>query len=233
MNPKPDSGGMAATLSPEQAARQPRFTYSTGDRPLDGYTIKRGIGSGGFGEVYYATSDGGKEVALKLVQRNLDIELRGVGQCLNLKHANLVVLYDVKQSDVGDNWVVMEYVTGDSLAELIGRNPIGLAADRTGRIKSVGFGPDPTQMVVAHWQGVELWDANLRRTVCRFAGSQPGHLRFAAATISPDGGFIATGHDDGTVRLWEVPAAVRGAPRSDGHEGASVEPATDVLGAHE
>jgi phage shock protein PspC (stress-responsive transcriptional regulator) len=130
MNLKPDSGGMAATLSPEQAARHSRFTYSTGDRPLDGYTIKRGIGSGGFGEVYYATSDGGKEVALKLVQRNLDIELRGVGQCLNLKHANLVVLYDVKQSDVGDNWVVMEYVTGDSLAELIGRIPIGLAADQ-------------------------------------------------------------------------------------------------------
>jgi WD40 repeat protein/phage shock protein PspC (stress-responsive transcriptional regulator) len=130
MNPKPDSGGIAATLSPEQAARQPRFTYSTGDRPLDGYTIKRGIGSGGFGEVYYATSDGGKEVALKLVQRNLDIELRGVGQCLNLKHPNLVVLYDVKQSDAGDNWVVMEYVTGESLAELIGRQPIGMAPDQ-------------------------------------------------------------------------------------------------------
>ena len=44
-----------------------KFTYSSGQRPLDGYTLKRGIGRGGFGEVYYAVSDGGKEVALKLV----------------------------------------------------------------------------------------------------------------------------------------------------------------------
>src|SRR5262245_59811812 len=41
-----------------------KFTYTSGARPLEGYTIKRGIGHGGFGEVYYAVSDGGKEVAL-------------------------------------------------------------------------------------------------------------------------------------------------------------------------
>ena len=45
---------------------QGRYTFSSGARPLDGYTIKRAIGRGGFGEVYYATSDSGKEVALKL-----------------------------------------------------------------------------------------------------------------------------------------------------------------------
>ncbi len=47
------------------------FAYQSGSRPLEGYTIKRGVGRGGFGEVYYATSDAGKEVALKLVRRNL------------------------------------------------------------------------------------------------------------------------------------------------------------------
>ena len=46
----------------------PRFTYKHGDRPLDGYTIQRAAGRGGFGEVYYAVSDSGREVALKLVQ---------------------------------------------------------------------------------------------------------------------------------------------------------------------
>ena len=45
-----------------------KFAYSSGQRPLDGYTLKRGVGHGGFGEVYYAVSDGGKEVALKLVR---------------------------------------------------------------------------------------------------------------------------------------------------------------------
>src|SRR5437016_14002612 len=76
-----------------------KFTYANGARPLAGYTIKRGIGRGGFGEVYFAVSDGGKEVALKLIRHNLDVELRGVTHCLNLKHANLIGLYDVKQDD--------------------------------------------------------------------------------------------------------------------------------------
>jgi serine/threonine protein kinase len=106
-----------------------KFTYSPNDRPLEGYTIKRGIGRGGFGEVYQALSDGGKEVALKLVQRNLDVELRGVAQCLNLKHPNLVALYDVRQAENGDNWVVMEYVAGESLDQVIARHPQGMPLD--------------------------------------------------------------------------------------------------------
>jgi serine/threonine protein kinase len=103
-----------------------RFAYASGARPLSGYTIKRGIGHGGFGEVYFATSDAGKEVAIKLIRRNLDIELRGVTQCLNLKHPNLIALYDVKQDDEGDNWVVMELVSGESLEDLLNRSPNGL-----------------------------------------------------------------------------------------------------------
>jgi serine/threonine protein kinase len=63
-----------------------KFTYPSGATPLDGYTIKRGIGIGGFGEVYFALNDAGKEVALKKIQRNLDIELRGVRQCFMFKH---------------------------------------------------------------------------------------------------------------------------------------------------
>lgn len=106
-----------------------KFTYASGSRPLEGYTIKRGIGRGGFGEVYYATSDAGKEVALKLIRRNLDIELRGVTQCLNLKHPNLLGLYDIKQDDLGDSWVVMEYVAGDCLEGVLARNLSGLPRD--------------------------------------------------------------------------------------------------------
>ena len=62
-----------------------RFAYASGSKPLDGYTIKRGIGIGGFGEVYFALSDAGKEVAIKRIQRNLDVEIRGV-QNLSLIH---------------------------------------------------------------------------------------------------------------------------------------------------
>src|SRR5262245_54594414 len=103
-----------------------RFTYQSGDQPVKGYTIQRGLGRGGFGEVYQAVSDGGKEVALKLVQRNLNVELRGVGHCLNLKHPNLVALYDVKGADSGDTWIVMEYVAGGTLDQVIARNRQGM-----------------------------------------------------------------------------------------------------------
>ena len=107
-----------------------KFTYASGSSPLEGYTIKRGIGRGGFGEVYYATSDAGKEVALKLIRRNLDVELRGVRQCLNLKHSNLVGLYDIKTDAMDDRWVVMEHVCGESLEDAVERNPNGMPIDQ-------------------------------------------------------------------------------------------------------
>jgi hypothetical protein len=107
-----------------------KFAYASGSRPLEGYTIKRGVGRGGFGEVYFATSDAGKEVALKLIRRNLEVELRGVTQCLNLKHPNLISLYDIRSDDGGDQWVIMEYVSGESLEDVIDRNPKGMPVEQ-------------------------------------------------------------------------------------------------------
>lgn len=102
------------------------FTLASGARVLDRYTIQRGLGIGGFGEVYFAISDAGKEVAIKKIQRNLDIELRGVSHCLNLKHPNLVSLFDVCRDETQAWWVVMEYVAGASLRDALDRNPNGL-----------------------------------------------------------------------------------------------------------
>ncbi len=106
-----------------------KFTYRIGQQPLPGYTIKRGIGQGGFGEVYFAVTDGGKEVALKWIRSNLDIEMRGVAQCLNLKHPNLVHLYDVRQDASGNHWLVMEYVAGEPLSAILARHPNGVAPE--------------------------------------------------------------------------------------------------------
>ena len=111
------------------AQNAPRFLYASGARPLEGFTIKRGIGRGGFGEVYFATSDGGKEVALKLIRRNMDVEIRGVGHCMNLKHPNLLSVHDVRRDGQGETWIIMEYVSGASLEDVIEANPHGLAHD--------------------------------------------------------------------------------------------------------
>jgi len=130
--PCPSPAGARPPESPEmtRTAPQPagthRYTFASGARPLEGYTIKRAIGRGGFGEVYYATSDAGKEVALKLILRNLEVERRGVIQCMNLKSPNLITIFDLRTCEAGDTFVIMEYVAGPSLANVLARHPEGL-----------------------------------------------------------------------------------------------------------
>src|SRR4051812_37171231 len=117
--------GSPDMITPTPQARH-RYTFGSGARPLDGYTIKRAIGRGGFGEGYYATSDSGKEVALELILRNLEVERRGVVQCMNLKCPNLLAIHDLKTNDAGDTFVIMEYVAGPSLAGVLAQNPRGM-----------------------------------------------------------------------------------------------------------
>lgn len=127
-------GNPAAHRQPQpKAGGTMKFAYKTGARPLDGYEIQCGVGIGGFGDVYFAKTDAGKEVALKRIQRNLDIEVRGVKQCLNLKHPNLVALFDIRSDDEDQTWVIMEYVAGESLKAVIDRNPNGMPADEAER----------------------------------------------------------------------------------------------------
>ena len=103
-----------------------RFQYKRGETPLDGFTIEHGLGVGGFGEVYYATSAAGREVALKVLQNYEEIELRGISHCMNLKSPHLVTIFDVRQNDQGDSFVIMEYVQGPSLRVLLDSAPDGL-----------------------------------------------------------------------------------------------------------
>ncbi|MBP7933703.1 MAG: protein kinase [Phycisphaerae bacterium] len=106
------------------------FRYKHGDRPLEGYTVQRAVGRGGFGEVYYALSDSGREVALKIIQGYEQIELRGVSACMNLKSPHLITIFDVKHNADGDPFVIMEYVSGPSLRELIDQCPAGVGTQK-------------------------------------------------------------------------------------------------------
>jgi TM2 domain-containing membrane protein YozV len=106
------------------------YQYKYGDRPLEGYTIQRAAGRGGFGEVYYAISDSGRQVALKVVQSHEQIELRGISQCMNLKSPHLVTVFDVKHNDQGRPFVIMEYVSGPSLGDLLKESPGGLGTQK-------------------------------------------------------------------------------------------------------
>src|SRR5688572_7505114 len=106
------------------------FQYKHGDRPLEGYTIQRAAGRGGFGEVYYAVSDSGREVALKVVQGYEAIELRGISQCMNLKSPHLVTIFDVKHNHEGKPFVIMEYVSGPNLRQILDESPAGVGTQK-------------------------------------------------------------------------------------------------------
>jgi serine/threonine protein kinase len=110
-----------------------KFRHQPETRPLDGYTIKRAIQRGGFGEVYYAHSDAGKEVALKLLNDNTEVELRGVSHCLNLSHPNVMTIFDVRESD-GEFWIIMEYVGGKPLDQILAENPNGLPHEQISKL---------------------------------------------------------------------------------------------------
>ncbi|MFP4222575.1 MAG: protein kinase domain-containing protein [Phycisphaeraceae bacterium] len=109
----------------------PAFRYQHGDRPLEGYTIEHAVGRGGFGEVYYAVSDAGRQVALKVLQYGQEIELRGIGHCMNLKSPHLVSIFDVRQNEHGDWFVIMEFVSGPSLRDVLDESPGGLGPAKT------------------------------------------------------------------------------------------------------
>ncbi|MHC4926592.1 MAG: protein kinase domain-containing protein [Planctomycetota bacterium] len=107
-----------------------KYQYQYGDKPLAGYTIQRAVGRGGFGEVYYAISDTGRQVALKAVHTYEQIELRGIQQCMNLKNPHLVSVFDARYNDDGKLFVIMEYVTGPSLADMIQSSSGGLGVQK-------------------------------------------------------------------------------------------------------
>jgi len=107
------------------------YQYKYGDRPLEGYTIQRAAGRGGFGEVYYAISDSGRQVAIKAIQSYEQIEVRGISQCMNLKSPHLVTIFDVRYNDKGKPFAIMEYVSGPSLADLLRESPGGLGTQKS------------------------------------------------------------------------------------------------------
>jgi hypothetical protein len=94
---------------------------------IDKYQIVRRLGSGGMGTVYLARDASlGREVAIKVLRGpvfDADDELlarflQEARATAQLRHANIVTVYEVGQHDQ-QPFIVMEHVAGDSLATII------------------------------------------------------------------------------------------------------------------
>src|SRR5215470_15184685 len=98
------------------------------------YRIIKKIGAGGMGEVYKARDTRlDRAVAVKILAQHLsstperrqrfEREARAIA---GLSHPHICALYDVGQHD-GIDYLVMEYLEGESLAARLARCPLPLA----------------------------------------------------------------------------------------------------------
>ncbi|WP_122262363.1 serine/threonine-protein kinase [Ornithinimicrobium cerasi] len=119
------------------------------------YRIERTLGRGGGGIVWLARDENlGREVALKKVSGETDTEIlltRGMREARTsaaLAHDHVVRVYDAFEHE-GSPWIVMEYVPGPSLADLIDGGTV-LPPERVATIGA----QVATALAAAHGAGV-------------------------------------------------------------------------------
>ena len=91
------------------------------------YKIERFLGQGGMGRLYLAVDPVlGRRLAIKLIRdevEDVDVRARFMQEARaagGLKHPNIVTVFDAGDHE-GHPFIAMEYVSGDTLAELIRR----------------------------------------------------------------------------------------------------------------
>ena len=128
-----EKAGSFIETSPVSAVVQPsaRTVTTLTGRALDHYNVGRLIGAGGMGEVYAAhDTDLDRAVALKVVGgvggAAAQLALRREAQrASQLNHPNICTIHEVGAFE-GQAYIVMEYVEGQSLYELIGSEGLPL-----------------------------------------------------------------------------------------------------------
>lgn len=158
-------------------SQQLHLSYAPGDVIAGKYALEELLGEGGMGAVFRARNTSiDMPVALKLIRADLDRELLS-GRLLQearaaakLAHPAIVRVFDVGKTALGDPFIVMELLQGETLASVV---------DREGRLSSARavqlLLPIADALSVAHAKG------------------------FVHRDVKPDNVFIAT-DDDGQLQ---------------------------------
>src|SRR3984893_10641011 len=170
---------------------------------LGPYEIIAPLGAGGMGEVYRARDTRlDREVAIKVLPSHLsqspDLRARFEREAKaisGLQHPNICVLYDVLRQD-GVDFLVMEYLQGETLAARLARKPltpdetlhIGIevadALDKAHRSGIVHRDLKPGNGMLAKG-GAKLMDFGLAKLQTFAAGAQSATPAFSAVATIP------------------------------------------------
>jgi serine/threonine protein kinase len=185
------------------------MTLSAGTR-LGPYELIAPIGAGGMGEVYRARDTRlDRTVAVKVLPAGLsspesrlrfEREAKTISQ---LSHPHICALYDVGHQD-GVDYLVMEYLEGETLAERLAKSPLPLeltlrygmeiadALDKAHRQGIVHRDLKPGNVMVTK-SGVKLLDFGLARALAPVSSAtQFTALPTQAAPITREGSLLGT-----------------------------------------
>lgn len=128
------SSSPAPTANQEPAEQHPanpsppKMIYAPGTVVAGKYRLERVLGQGGMGAVWVVRNLSlDADFALKLIRRDRATEeaaarlLTEAKAAAKLGHPGIVRVFDFGQTEVGDPYLVMELLTGDSLGALIAR----------------------------------------------------------------------------------------------------------------
>jgi len=109
---------------------------------VEGYQIQSVIGNGGMGTVYLATQLGlNRPVAIKQMSLELQDDpvflerLEREAQTMAaLNHENIVTIHQFEKTEADDSVIIMEYVEGGNLRDLLTAHPNGLPLDTALRL---------------------------------------------------------------------------------------------------
>lgn len=160
------------------------------------YALDREVGRGGMGSVWLGTDEVlGRKVALKrvgLVPGAADPDARRARRearlAARLQHPNVVAVLDfVDDADSGEQWLVMEYVDGASLAQLVRRDGAFSPNDAAAMLRQVS-----DALTAAHAAGIVHRDVKPSNILVDGAGTAK-LSDFGVAHIPTDPSLTQTG----------------------------------------